>query len=304
MTDALECSVIVSTYNREEMLRHTLESLTRQNLPLDRFEVLVIDDGSSDGTRSLVETFSDRLNLRYFFQPDEGWRVAKARNVGIRNARSERCVFVDAGVLLHSGCVAAHVAALDSVTGPVAVTGYVYCFDVTDEDAEQMRKDIDVRDPDATIARFAAEQRWLDLREIFYEQHTDEFNDLPAPWVIWWTCNVSARTAELREVGLFDEVFQSWGGEDIDLAYRLHRAGARFVLARDASAIHYPHHKDFDKNEEAAAGNYQYIARKYGTPIAALMQGSPDIHPFNINDIIVERGLPSCADYLAQGVSR
>ncbi|WP_374104746.1 glycosyltransferase family 2 protein [Streptomyces sp. GESEQ-4] len=43
--------MIVPTYNRQRLLRLTLESLTRQSLPTDRFEVLVADDGSSDGTR-------------------------------------------------------------------------------------------------------------------------------------------------------------------------------------------------------------------------------------------------------------
>jgi glycosyltransferase involved in cell wall biosynthesis len=50
----------------------------------------------------MVRTFENRLDLRYFFQADKGYRVALARNVGISHARGEICVFVDAGVLLHS----------------------------------------------------------------------------------------------------------------------------------------------------------------------------------------------------------
>ena len=56
MSRPLKCSVIIPTYNRALLLSHTLESLTRQSLPGDEFEVLVIDDGSSDETSSLWRT--------------------------------------------------------------------------------------------------------------------------------------------------------------------------------------------------------------------------------------------------------
>jgi glycosyltransferase involved in cell wall biosynthesis len=300
MTGTPRCSVIIPTYNRMELLRYTLESLARQTLPTDEYEVLVVDDGSSDATASVVRGFRDRLDVRYFFQPDEGWRVAKARNVGIVNARADKCVFIDSGVLAHSGCLAAHVETLDTA-GPVAVCGYVYCFDVDDADGEQMRHDIDVGDPDGTIARLAAERRWLDVREMFYEQYTDEFSDLPAPWVIYWSCNVSAHTADLRGAGLFDEAFRAWGVEDMDLAYRLHRRGVRFVLDRRASAIHYPHYKNWEENESGAVGNWRHFVDKHRSPITDLLLQSPEIHPFNINDIIRERGLRDAPHPVAPG---
>ena len=121
MQTPLKCSVIIPTYNRATLLRHTLESLTTQSLPPDQFEVLVVDDGSSDTTAEEVESFRERLNLRYFFQEDEGWRTAKARNVGIANAAADVCVFIDSGVLLHPGCLAAHVAShQEEETAPVA----------------------------------------------------------------------------------------------------------------------------------------------------------------------------------------
>ncbi|MEJ3747473.1 glycosyltransferase [Actinomycetes bacterium KLBMP 9797] len=295
MNDTLRCSVVIPTYNRMTELRYTLEALARQTVPAEEFEVLVVDDGSSDDTARVVEGFQDRLNVRYFFQEDEGWRTAKARNVGIANARSDRCVLIDSGVLPHSGCLAAHIESLDAPGGPVAVCGYVYCFEIDDAEAKQMKREIDVEDPDGTMARLAVEGKWPDIREMFYEKYTDDFGDVPAPWIIYWTCNVSARTADLRAVGMFDEAFQRWGGEDVDLAYRLHRAGVSFVLNRKASAIHYPHYKNFDENEAGAAVNYQYFADKHQTPITDLLRQSPEIHPFNINDIIRERGLDTVA---------
>lgn len=297
MTDSLKCSVIIPTYNRAGLLRCTLDSLVRQTLPADRFEVLVVDDGSSDRTADMVKEYQGVLNLRYFFQEDEGWRVAKARNVGIANARADVCVFLDSGVAAHSGCLAAHVESHVSTPERVAVIGYVYCFDVDNEDARLINEVIDADAPDATIEMLRESGQWPDIRELFYDKYTDDFHDrVPAPWLTYWTCNVSANTAQLRAIGMFDEAFRSWGGEDTDLAYRLFLDGARFVLNRQAAAIHVPHDKSFANNMHDAAANVRYMAAKYGTPVIQLLTEEPAIPFFEMNDVIVERGLPNCAD--------
>ena len=297
----LACTVIIPTFNREGLLRHTLESLTQQTLGTKQFEVIVVDDGSSDSTADVVKQFHDRLDLHYFYQPDEGFRVAKARNVGITHARADVCVFIDSGLLLHPRCLAAHVAVHRDATGPVAVIGYVYGFNLNNEDADLINAELDLADPGATIDGWARRGVFLDHRERFYAKYTYDIADLPAPWVIFWTPNASAATAQVRAVGAFDENFRSWGGEDLDLAYRLHRDGARFVVARDAAAIHLPHPKDKVANEASAALNYRYFARKYDTPITRLPQYFPQIDPYDLNDVIRERRLPSCAEYLASG---
>ncbi|MEU6808271.1 glycosyltransferase [Streptomyces sp. NPDC046831] len=289
------CSVVVPTYNRERLLRLTLESLARQTLPADAFEVLVADDGSADGSAAVAAEFEQRLRLRYLYQEDQGYRVAAARNLGLAHASAPVTVFVDSGVILHSGALAAHVDSHRDTDGPVAVCGYVYCFNEDNEDGALIERAIDYADPDATMAELARQGRWLDIREEFYAKYTDDIAGLPAPWLVWWTCNVSARTEQLRAVGGFDEAYRSWGAEDVDLSYRLHRDGARFVLNRAASAIHVPHPKSYSENMRAVAGNYRYFAEKYDTPITRLV---PDHHFFEINDLIAERRLPSCPDHL------
>jgi glycosyltransferase involved in cell wall biosynthesis/LmbE family N-acetylglucosaminyl deacetylase len=290
------CSVIVPTYNRQRLLRLTLASLARQTLQAEEFEVIVVDDGSSDGSEQAAAEFADRLAVRYLFQEDRGYRVAAARNLGLRHAAAEVCVFVDSGVMLHSGCLAAYLESHRASAAPVAVTGYVYCFNQDNEDGAQIEQAIDYGDPDTTMRRLRERGEWLDFREEFYAKYGDEFADLPAPWLVYWTCNVSAPTGLLRAVGGFDEAFRTWGGEDVDLAYRMHRAGARFLLNRDAAAIHVPHPKSHTANMASTEPNNRYIVEKYETPITRLVQGT---HFFALNDLIKERDLPACADYLA-----
>ncbi|MFI9364478.1 glycosyltransferase [Kitasatospora sp. NPDC053057] len=289
MTAPPDCTVIVPTYNRVRLLRHTLDSLARQRLAEgESFEVIVVDDGSSDGTAAVVAGYRDRLDLRYFFQEDQGYRVAKARNVGIAEAGGGTCVFVDSGVVLHSDALAAHLAAHRRADGPIAVLGYVHCFNEGNEDGEQITREIDFTDPDVSLRRFAEQRRWLDLRESYYERYGEDLGVLTAPWLMWWTCHVSADTAQLRGVGGFDEAYRSWGAEDVDLGYRLHQAGARFVLRRDAVSLHVPHPKSYQDNMAAAAANYRYFAEKFDTPVARLV---PDHHFEEIEDILRSRGL-------------
>lgn len=294
VTDTLACTVIVPTYNRSGLLRQTLDSLVRQDLPQRSFEVIVVDDGSTDDTEQLVAGYGgNRLDVHYHFQPDEGFRVARARNVGIRHARADVCVFIDSGVILHSGCLRAHVTAHRAATSPLALCGYVYGFNLDNEDEDLLNTRIDLEAPDRTIEAFGRSHEALDIREDFYRRYTDDFGALPAPWLMYWTCNTSALTRQLREVGGFDEEFRRWGGEDIDLGYRLYRAGAHFLVARRASAIHYPHEKVNDHLQSAAVDNYRYIARKYGTPITQLLDIEPTINFFALNELIDRYGIPN-----------
>src|SRR5262245_1654767 len=75
-----EIAAVVSTYNRATLLTATLESLTRQTLSPGGFEVVIVDDGSTDDTRKVVETFAARLPVTYAYQRNAG--LASARTHG------------------------------------------------------------------------------------------------------------------------------------------------------------------------------------------------------------------------------
>lgn len=88
---SLKISVIIVTYNRAQMLKEALESLTTQSRLPD--EVLVVDNNSSDQTKSVAESFSGRLNINYIFEPVQG--TSTARNTGIGHARGNLIIFFD-----------------------------------------------------------------------------------------------------------------------------------------------------------------------------------------------------------------
>jgi len=99
-SDTPELSIAICTYNRQEMLRSVLEDLTRQELPdADfRWELLIIDNNSSDETQETVESFADRLPIRYIFEPKQG--VGHARNRVLAEYRAELLAFLDDDITL------------------------------------------------------------------------------------------------------------------------------------------------------------------------------------------------------------
>lgn len=108
ISTAPRVSVVIPTYNCERYLAQAVESVLSQN-DCD-YELLVIDDGSTDNTRSVLEPYSDRLG--YIYQENQG--VAAARNHGIKLAKGEFIAFLDSDDYFLSDKLAAQVARFDA----------------------------------------------------------------------------------------------------------------------------------------------------------------------------------------------
>jgi glucosyl-dolichyl phosphate glucuronosyltransferase len=86
-------SVVIPTRNRAELLKSALTSLRSQTLSPKEFEILVIDNGSTDQTKDVVYSFEDLVNLRYFFDSTPGLHVGRHR--GLKEARGDILVYGD-----------------------------------------------------------------------------------------------------------------------------------------------------------------------------------------------------------------
>lgn len=85
----MHISVVIPTYNRERWIRCAIDSVLAQTY--SNYEIIVVDDGSSDNTRQVIQEYGNRV--RYFYQTNKG--VSAARNLGIREAKGEWIAFLD-----------------------------------------------------------------------------------------------------------------------------------------------------------------------------------------------------------------
>ncbi|WP_370772732.1 glycosyltransferase family A protein [Faecalibacillus intestinalis] len=132
-----KASVIIPTYNREKLLEMTLITLMKQNVSKEIFEVIVVDDGSTDNTFNILKKYESKLNLQYLYHPHNATGIAKSRNYGIKCSNSEICIFIDSGILVASDTVENFIKQHDK-ENDAAVIGYVYGFDRHNENEKNV----------------------------------------------------------------------------------------------------------------------------------------------------------------------
>lgn len=263
-------TVIIPTYNRKELLKSTLLSLTFQTLDSSCFEVIVVDDGSTDGTEVAIRDFSRSINLKYFFQEDEGFRVAKARNVGIKNATYDVCLFIDSGVVAEPTLLERHLESHRSILGALAIVGYAYGFqEFTPTKIDQDVTFNSIQSLSNLFLNLSPDQK--DCRDIALSDLGLKIEELSIPWLLFWTCHASCTTTALLLINGFDENFQSWGGEDIELAIRLYKNGTSFRCLEEAKTIHLPHTRNSELNRKSGRKNSEYIYKKHPSPDVKLL---------------------------------
>jgi GT2 family glycosyltransferase len=209
LNDQLAISVIIPTYNRKGVLRKTLEMLQYQTLPPDRFEVILVDDGSSDGTPEMVAALEPSYRLEMHDQANHG--AAAARNLGAREARGEILLFLDSDMLASKELLASHLAKHCS-SGRSLVVG--------------PREELD----HGTNAPFSKSSGAL---EKDYRFKSSELTFQEA-----FTCNLSVKSSCWSVLEGFDERFPASGYEDIDFAYRAAQAGFSIIPCPEARALH------------------------------------------------------------------
>lgn len=210
-------SVVIPTYNRRDVLAKALDGYLRQSHPETIHELLVVDDGSTDGTGQMVRDFVPKspFPIRYLQQANKG--PAAARNYGIREVRTELVLFTDSDIIPDKDLVREHLRWHNrNVKINAAVLGYV------------------TWSPEIRPTPF---MRWYGERAIFAYQLLRGREE--ADYRFFYTCNLSLKTEYLRTCGQFDEDFKSAAYEDIELGYRLNRRGLQLLYNSQALAYHY-----------------------------------------------------------------
>jgi glycosyltransferase involved in cell wall biosynthesis/peptidoglycan/xylan/chitin deacetylase (PgdA/CDA1 family) len=252
---AIELSVVVPTYNRTSLLSRCLDALAAQEGPGAELEVVVVDDGSTDDTPRVLERYASLLPLRFERQPNRGQPAALNR--GIELARGETCVFLDDDVIAGPRLLAEHVRTQRESGGAIALGNL----------------SLELPGRAGGLARYVG--RW------WAGQYGDFERGVRAPtFRSCYSGNISAPRAALLEAGGFAEwLARSF---DVELAYRLERAGLPIVFVPEARGVQIYEKgfagitRDFDAAGRAAV---EMVRREPGLlphlPLGNFWRGSP-----------------------------
>jgi GT2 family glycosyltransferase len=233
---AINMSVIVSTYEWPEALDAVLRALAAQSDAA--FEVVVTDDGSSPSTEATVVRWKCEFGARlsYVWQPDEGYQLARARNLGAAAASGAYLVFMDGDCLPRRHFVASIRRAL--------LPGWFLAGTRLQLSARLSQAVLRERTP---IERWSSLTLALRARRCLSDWRYLTPRDRRRPWrprlpdfvprgKAYGFCIAVAR-ADFEAVDGFDVRFVGWGDEDVDLAVRLRRHGLRCGYAGPRSAL-------------------------------------------------------------------
>jgi glycosyltransferase involved in cell wall biosynthesis len=274
----LSASVVIPTFNKQERLALTLESFNHQKASRNVFEVIVVDDGSTDGTEEFVNNFDHNFKLLYKRQNNSG--RSSARNNGILEAKNDIIIFCDDDLIVSKDLISEHLNCHEDnvekvVHGRIYTLSYMKFF--KNPSTGTLYDNADIGDCYITfLKRFLITKEQVRNTQILEKQKkVTYFESLvestfkkevkELQWLCFTGGNVSCTKKVLDRVGLFDETFGSkWGCEDLEMGYRIARNNVGFVYSHEAFNYHIAHFRTTFREE--LSDNVNQFYAKYNDP--------------------------------------
>jgi serine acetyltransferase/GT2 family glycosyltransferase len=279
--EGLWVSVVIATYNRQDLLRRLLEQLDDQTISHARYEVIAVDDGSKEDTRAVLADVKTRYAHRIERQENSGPAVARQRGVDL--ARGKIVVFLDDDMQVKPTFLEAHLR----------------------QHGDDNKVVLGRLRPDAKIAE-------MPLFERFYarvlKQQGDDFasGKEQVRGHNLYTGNVSMPRALFLEVGGFDPQFRAL--EDEELGIRLEKGGASFAFSDDAESVHGSDWTSMQRWMERAKrdGVFQTkVSRKHpDKPDSSPWRHLPNLNPISRPFMGLALSSPNAAGLIANAAIR
>ena len=231
---SIRISVQICSYNRSHLLERSLRALMAQDLPPDEYEIVFVDDGSTDGSADMARRLAEEsaCRIKVFSKPNDG--LSRARNLGIRNCEGEIILFMDDDTFADPALLREHLVVHAQYPDAV-VTGWV--------------NHIEELDPQGP-------------RKYVMADYSRSF---------FWTSNVSVRKKYVDEVGGFSDDFREYGWEDMELGFRLKNLGLKKHVNEKAIVSHFKPPKQkkdlpgmLRQSESSARSALIYIKKRPG----------------------------------------
>ena len=209
----MNVSIVIPTYNRKSILEKCLKALEKQilNSNVSNYEIVVVDDGSTDGTPSWIRSNSEILPHVVLYEQEHGG-PALGRNLGVIKSKYEVIIFIDSDLVVLEDFVTSHVNKLLSFWKKNKIKCFTYGSVINTSNFKNPESEV-YKLTDFSFAYFA-------------------------------TGNVAISKELLLSVGLFDTSFSLYGWEDLELGERLKKIGTKLVKCPEAVGFHW--HPPFD----------------------------------------------------------
>jgi GT2 family glycosyltransferase len=236
----VKVSIVMPNHNRVEALPLTLEALCFQNYPASEFEVIVVDQASTDGSRELIESYPAPFRVRLVKQAGK-YGISVARNGGVEAAEGALVILLDADIVAEQELVDAHVRLHEKYAKPILGCGRLLPY------RPGYKTFIDeVANPDAGLDRGV------------------ELEDFPIYYAFGG--HLSFRRETFQQVGPFNPELK--GAEDTEFAYRASRLGIGIKNCPEAVGYH-NHFRSLEEHRKRASS--------YWSMTPALIEMHPEL---------------------------
>lgn len=287
-------SLIIPSYNKAYELDLLLYSIERQTFDHSHFEVIVVDDGSTDRTIQNLTNYRPPFQFHYIRNVERMGR-AFTRNRGIKVASGDILIFLDSEMIIDTDFVTNHVKhhlvhTNRVVTGAMHLKGIytVYYPDFSRGSHHRLRALL--KQDRSLYTRFKpyikkaiAKNRAIPLitkkdiaiglhkklsfQRPYFPEVIQKFGcnllNYKLPWTAFLSGNVSLRKELITRAGGFDEGFKGWGFEDWEMGFRLHQIGGEFLAEPHAYSYHQEHPVFYPSVNKEMYTNYRYYQSKH-----------------------------------------
>ena len=239
-------SLVISTYNRPDALAAVVEACFLQTDT--NFEIIIADDGSGQATRECVDALIMRspVPMQHIWQPDDGFRLAMARNRGTIASRGDYLVFLDGDCIPQRDFIAQHRKLAQKgymVTGSRILLSEAFTARVLAE-----RIDLPAAGG-AAMCGFRLKGHMNKVLQVMLRlpdigRASDRFS-----WRRIKGCNLGMWRSDLETINGFDESFRGWGHEDSDLVVRMFNAGVMRKDGAFATEVFHLWHREAQRDQ-------------------------------------------------------
>ncbi|TNJ34029.1 glycosyltransferase family 2 protein [Prosthecochloris vibrioformis] len=239
----LGASIIVPVYNRSIEVDFVLAGLVHQTYPKHLMEVVIADDGSKEDIFKVYKKYEKYFSVKYCRQDDQGYRLAEARNMGVRCASHDSIIILDSDAIPNEELVEKYMQFFH-VNRNIAMFGlrhYVTVEQLRPEDFVRdknlIRKAKKIKSENNVTANIGDAGYSTDWRCEHIEK-SNQAKDEKLPYRFFVGANCAFTREGFNRIGGYCEEFRAWGFEDQEFGYRLCREGVYFIALNDNYVYH------------------------------------------------------------------